>query len=178
MLRLAAISGVFTGSWKPSAGRHAPGSYSPRLATHVRPPHFLPPGRRVSVQLAQGPVYRGAVRRHLGWLAAARDRDREAANLLLNLDHVAVITQEPSGEEPGGHLEALPKETLPSRPRQSVQTRVSRAPGRAWKDDDLRTLADAFLDGGEDVDLAGRFNRSRGQIKELRQGFECARGIS
>ncbi len=51
-----------------------------------------------------------------------------------------------------------------------------KALGRAWLDEDLKTLADAYLDAVEDGDLALRFNRSRGQIKELRQAFECARG--
>jgi hypothetical protein len=37
-------------------------------------------------------------------------------------------------------------------------------------------IAYAYLDGIEDGDLAQRFSRSRGQIKELRQAFECARG--
>ena len=51
-----------------------------------------------------------------------------------------------------------------------------KALGRAWLDEDLKALADAYLDGAEDGDLAQRFNRSRGQVRELRQAFECARG--
>jgi hypothetical protein len=130
---------------------------------------FLPPGRRVTAQLAQGPVYRGAVRRVVdGWLLLETD----AGNMLINLDHVALIGQEPGEtEDPEEGLESLPKPTPAEKP-----IRASRAPGRAWKDEDLRALADGFLDGHEDGELAGRFNRTRGQLKELRQGFECARG--
>jgi hypothetical protein len=129
---------------------------------------LLPPGRRVSVQLAQGPVYRGAVRRSLdGWLLI----EAESGNVLLNLDHVAVISQEGSaaGDEAGA--DELLRPSPAERPHP-----VSRAPGRAWNDADLRQLADAFLDGQEDDALATRFNRTRAQLKQMRQGFECARG--
>ena len=133
--------------------------------------HFLPPGRRVAVQLAQGPVYRGEVRRTVdGWVLL----ETEDAQQLINLDHVAMITHEGAAtddDEVEEGLESLPKPTSADRP-----IRASRAPGRPWKDDDLRQLADAFLDGMQDVELAGRFNRTKGQVRELRQGFECARG--
>ena len=50
----------------------------------------------MAVQLAQGPVYRGAVRRTVeGWVLL----ETESGNLLLNLDHVAVITHEASSED-------------------------------------------------------------------------------
>jgi hypothetical protein len=135
--------------------------------------HFLPPGRRVTVQLAQGPVYRGEVRRTVdGWVLL----ETEEAQQLINLDHVVVITHEGGAadeddEEVAEGLETLPKPTSAERP-----TKVSRAPGRAWRDEDLRALAEAFLDGLQDVELAERFNRAKGQVRELRQGFECARG--
>lgn len=133
---------------------------------------FLPPGRRITAQMVQGPLYRGAVRRVVdGWVLLETD---EAQHMLLNLDHVAVITQEPSAEDEAdleGLDHDLPKPTAADRPRAT-----SRAPGRAWKEADLRQLADGYLDGHDDAVLAVRFNRSRAQIKELRQGFECARG--
>jgi len=52
----------------------------------------------------------------------------------------------------------------------------SSAPGRPWSDDELRMLADAFLDGAVDKDLAREFGRTPAIVKQLRQGFECARG--
>ena len=52
----------------------------------------------------------------------------------------------------------------------------SHSPGRAWQEGDLRLLADAFLDGVTDQELAKEFNRTRAAIKQMRQGFECARG--
>jgi hypothetical protein len=133
--------------------------------------HFLPPGRRVTVQLAQGPVYRGEVRRTVdGWVLL----ETSEAQQLINLDHVVTITHEGAvedDEELAEGLETLPKPTSAERP-----TRASRAPGRPWKDDDLKQLADAFLDGEQDAELATRFNRAKAQVRELRQGFECARG--
>jgi len=107
-----------------------------------------------------------------GWLLL----ETESGIMLINLTQVAVITQEPG--EPDEDTEAslegldeLPKPTSAERP-----LRASRAPARPWRDDDLKQLADAFLDGAQDQELATRFNRTRGQVKELRQGFECARG--
>jgi hypothetical protein len=134
---------------------------------------FLPPGRRVTAQLVQGPLYRGSVRRVVdGWLLL----ETESGLVLINLSQVAVISQEAgdTGDDVEASLEGLdelPKPTSAERP-----TRTSRAPARPWKDDDLKQLADAFLDGADDSELASRFNRTRGQVKELRQGFECARG--
>lgn len=129
---------------------------------------LLPVGRRITAQLAQGPLYRGAVRRVSdGWLLLEADQGQ----LLINLDHVAVITPEALGGDEPLVDEALPKPTSADRP-----VRASRAPGRPWNDTDLRELAEGFLDGHQDAELAPRFNRTKGQLKELRQGFECARG--
>ncbi|MBA2482100.1 MAG: hypothetical protein H0V44_15670 [Planctomycetes bacterium] len=132
---------------------------------------LLPPGRRVTVQLAQGPVYRGAVRRSLdGWLVIETD----AGHVLLNLDHIAVISQD--APAPGEDDQESDSDQLP-RPRSADHPRpVSRAPGRAWNDADLKQLADAFLDGQDDAALATRYNRTRAQLKQMRLGFECARG--
>jgi hypothetical protein len=84
------------------------------------------------------------------------------------------IAQERSGSDEDadeGLEEVLPRPTSADRPR-----RASRAPGRPWRDEDLRQLADGFLDGQDDQQLCGSYNRTRAQIKELRAGFECARG--
>lgn len=54
---------------------------------------------------------------------------------------------------------------------------VAGAPGRPWGDEELRLLADAFLDqAASDKDLAQEFARTPAIIKQLRQGFEAARG--
>jgi hypothetical protein len=53
---------------------------------------------------------------------------------------------------------------------------LPRAPGRAWTEEELRRLGEGFIEGTADHALATAFNRTRGQLKELRQGFECARG--
>lgn len=48
--------------------------------------------------------------------------------------------------------------------------------GRPWLDDDLKLLANAFMDNVEIPLLATEFNRTRAAIKQMRLGFECARG--
>jgi len=48
--------------------------------------------------------------------------------------------------------------------------------GRPWRDEELRLLANAYLDGVTDKELAQEFSRTPAIIKQLRQGFECARG--
>ena len=47
---------------------------------------------------------------------------------------------------------------------------------KAGREDDLRALADAFLDNISDTELAMRHHRTKSAIKEMHQGFECARG--
>jgi len=136
---------------------------------------FLPPGRRVTAQLVQGPLYRGAVRRVVdGWLLL----ETEAGNVLINLEQVAVISQEAGAEDDDeAALEGLDAEERLPKPRSAERpNRASKVPARPWKEEDLKQLSEAFLDGIDDAELATRFHRTRGQLKELRQGFECARG--
>jgi len=135
---------------------------------------FLPPGRRVTAQLVQGPLYRGSVRRVVdGWLLL----ETESGNVLINLEQVAVISQEQGDDDDEASLEGLDDEDKLPKPRSAERpARASKVPARPWKEDDLKHLSEAFLDGVDDAELATRFNRTRGQLKELRQGFECARG--
>lgn len=63
----------------------------------------------------------------------------------------------------------------PRAPRRERRARGG-SPGRPWADDELRRLADAFLDGETDKELARDFDRTPAVIKQLRQGFEIARG--
>ncbi len=130
---------------------------------------FLPPGRQIAMQLVQGPVVRGTVRRVVdGWVLL----ETLESQSLVNLDQVALITQEVGAAVDDDALaRGLPRPEPADAPR-----RVTKAPGRAWRDEDLRQLADGYLDGGDDADLAARFGRERSQISQLRRGFECARG--
>lgn len=124
---------------------------------------------RANVVLAQGEVFVGEVEwSGKGWLRLRTD----AGQRLINLAHVAVIGLVGSVLDDEDEIDsALPKPTSKDRP-----VKVSQAPGRPWPDDELKRLADAFLDGVEDNELAERHKRARPAIKQLRQGFECARG--
>jgi hypothetical protein len=121
-------------------------------------------GQQVVIRLASGALCQGLVEScDGGWM-----RLRTALGIsFVQLTHVAVISL-------GGDVvdEALPKPVSNDVPRKSG----SRAPGRPWAEDDLRQLADGFLDGSNDAELAERFHRTRGAIKEMHQGFEAARG--
>ncbi len=125
---------------------------------------------RANVVLAQGEIFVGEVEwSGKGWLRLRTD----AGQRLINLAHVAVISFDGSVLDQDGDAvdAALPKPSSKDRP-----VKVSQAPGRPWHDDELKRLADAFLDGHEDAELAERHKRARPAIKQLRQGFECARG--
>jgi hypothetical protein len=92
--------------------------------------------------------------------------------VLVNLTHACALVLD-TKEAPVPFVEiAKPKPSSKDNP-----IRVgAKALGRAWLDEDLKTLADAYLDGVEDGELSQRLNRARSQIRELRQAFECARG--
>jgi hypothetical protein len=92
---------------------------------------------------------------------------------LVNLNHVTLIDLNDGLRDPGPQVD----EGL-ARPRsKDIPLKVgSKAPGRPWNDDDLKQLSEGFLDGENDAQLAERFHRTRGQIRDLRQGFECNRG--
>ncbi len=157
----------------PSRGRTSPRRVrAAARMVHTAMPDlrpFLPPGRAIAIQLVQGPIVRGTVRRVVdGWVLV----ESLEGQSLVNLDQVALITQEGvSAVDEDAPAIGLPRPEPADAPR-----RVTKAPGRAWRDEDLRQLADAFLDGGDDAALAGRFGRERSSISQLRRGFECARG--
>ena len=134
-------------------------------------PPGLHPGMRASFILADGTVFDGELEwARKGWAKLRGD----AGTTLINAAHVAVIKPlSPLAVEEEDETDA----ELP-RPRSNDRATLAgpTAPGRAWADDDLRRLADAFLDNATDAELAERHHRTRGAIKEARQGFECARG--
>lgn len=130
----------------------------------------LMPGRSVTAHLSSGQVVRGTISgMRGGWLSLGGG---ESGAVLVNLNHAtAILLDAKSAPAPFVEI-AKPKPSSKDSPIRAG----GKALGRAWLDEDLKALADAYLDHIEDGDLAQRFNRSRGQIKELRQAFECARG--
>jgi hypothetical protein len=137
------------------------------------PLSHLIPGRSVTAHLNNGQVVRGTVTGlRGGWLSLAGGNPDGSGAVLVNLAHAGALVLD-SKAAPTAMIEvAKPKPQSKEAPVRAG----GKALGRAWLDEDLKALADAYLDGAEDGDLAQRFNRSRGQIKELRQAFECARG--
>lgn len=131
----------------------------------------LIPGRGVTAHLNNGQAVRGIVTgMRGGWLSLGGTEGGNA--VLINLVHANALVLD-TKPAPSAVID-IPK---PKPQSKDAPIRAGgKALGRAWLDEDLKTLADAYLDGAEDGDLAQRFNRSRGQIKELRQAFECARG--
>ncbi len=131
----------------------------------------LIPGRSLSAHLTNGQVVRGTITGlRGGWLSLGAPSGEGA--VLVNLAHASALILD-TKPAPVAFVEvAKPKPSSKDAPIRAG----GKALGRAWLDEDLKTLADAYLDAVEDGDLALRFNRSRGQIKELRQAFECARG--
>ena len=130
------------------------------------------PGRLVVIRLADGTPVPGRIMACAdGWLHL-RDLDGEQ---LINLAQVAGIQLQDGTAEHGQASQdpdALPKPRSKERP---VKVGGG-APGRPWTEPELRALADAFLDGAQDGELAERFHRTRSQVTELHRGFECARG--
>lgn len=90
-----------------------------------------------------------------GWLRLEHER----GEVVVNLAQVTVVA---------------PPGVLPA--RRERKRRAPGAPGRPWQDDDLRLLADAFLDGAVDRDLAREFDRTPAIVRQLREAFEAARG--
>jgi hypothetical protein len=132
----------------------------------------LIPGRSVTAHLTNGQVVRGLISGlRGGWISLIGTNDGDSP-VLINLAHASALVLDAKAA-PAPFVEVTkPKPTSKDAPIRAG----GKALGRAWLDEDLKTLADAYLDGAEDGELAQRFNRSRGQIKELRQAFECARG--
>lgn len=130
----------------------------------------LPPGLRpaqtVQCILADGTVFRGPVEAaRRGWIRLGTDQ----GPVLLNAAHIACIRGEGAA---AASLGLGPVEDDTPKPAK----RGTAAKTDDWDEDQLRTLADGFLDGHDDGELASRLGQSRGQIKTLRQAFECARG--
>ncbi len=127
------------------------------------------PGRHITAVLSSGQQCRGTVTNiGKGWITLGGGEQM----VLVQITHVAAINLD-SKPTPSPIVDiAMPKPTSKETPVRAG----SKALGRAWLDDDLKKLADAYLDGAQDAELAQRFSRAKGQIKELRQAFECARG--
>ncbi len=132
---------------------------------------LIPADRVIGLTLVDGVILAGRAQvLSGGWLRLIGNAD----DRLINLAHVVMIDLNRGrlDQGPSGVDEALP------RPR-SKDTPVkvgSKVPARPWTDGDLKALADAMLDGGQDAELAERFHRTRSQVRDLRQGFECNRG--
>ncbi len=104
-----------------------------------------------------------------GWLRL-RSRDCER---LVNLVHVVLIDASDGVSEESSPIDAA----LPRPKSKDTPIKLgSRAPGRAWTDPDLKALSEGFLDHVNDSDLAQRHHRTKGQIRDLKQAFECQRG--
>lgn len=129
----------------------------------------LAPGRGVAVHLNNGQICRGQVSGLRGpWLHLAAD----SGGVLVNLTQASAIVLD-AAAAPEAVIDApRPK----PRSKEDPIRAGSRALGRAWTDAELKALADAFLDGHHDGELAERFSRSRSQITDMHQAFECARG--
>ena len=116
-------------------------------------------GRRCSFLLANGTRLEGDLTDADGqWWRVVN----EQGEVLLNPALIAAVA--PDG--------ALPAAASKRRARSAG----GGSPGRPWADDELRQLADAFLDGEIDRDVAARFGRTPAIIRQMRQGFEVARG--
>jgi len=125
------------------------------------PGHFAP-GTTYEFELGDGRRLRALVSAAEGaWLTLAVDGRR----VDLHLAQVALAAED--------RLPPLTRDTQPARPTRKPSRR---SPGRPWSDEELRLLADAFLDGAVNKDLAREFGRTAAIIGHLRQGFECARG--
>ena len=132
-------------------------------------PPGLHPGMRATFVLADGTVFAGDIQwLKKGWVKLGGDQ----GTTLIQMTHVAVIKPLSALDEGHDVDDELPK----PRSKEGTEMMGPTAPGRAWRDDDLRALADAFLDNINDAELATRHHRSKSAIKEMHQGFECARG--
>lgn len=132
-------------------------------------PPGLHPGMRATFVLADGTVFTGEIQwSRKGWAKLGGDQ----GTTLIQLTQVAVIRPLSALVEESAIDDELPK----PRSKEGAELMGPTAPGRAWREEDLRAIADAFLDQATDAELATRHHRTKSAIKELRQGFECARG--
>ncbi len=126
------------------------------------PLSVLTPGRTVHLRL-DGEVVSGAVLATAnGWLRLS-GADGE---ILVNLAQVAWI-----------RAEGAPAADLPVPTAKDVVTRPgSRVPGRPWTVEAIRAVIDGFLNDRPDGELAEQQGRTRHQITQIHQAWECARG--
>jgi hypothetical protein len=139
----------------------------------MRPLEHLTLGRPIAASMANGEQCRGVIIEiGEGWLLLGGQGSNGDKSVLVNMQHICslVLDVKPA---PTAIIDA-PKPKPAS--KEAPQKTGLKALGRAWLDEDLQQLADAFLDGHDDVILSQRFSRAKNQIKELRQAFECARG--
>lgn len=117
-------------------------------------------GHRCVLLLVEGSRLEGELQAadSLWWRLAGDDGE-----ILVNPQHVAAVGT-------GG----LP--VAASGGGKAAKRARSGSPGRPWADDQLKALADGFLDGETDKDLAATFGRTPAIIRQLRQAFEAARG--
>ncbi|MFW5698780.1 MAG: hypothetical protein ACOCZK_00240 [Planctomycetota bacterium] len=125
------------------------------------------PGHTYTFVLSDGSRVQAEVRTRAGhWVEAVCD----GLVFQLNLDQVVCFA--------AGALPAClaGSDTRAGGSARRIRPKAGGSPGRRWEDDELRLLANAFLDGAIDRDLAREFGRTVAIIKQLRQAFECARG--
>lgn len=116
--------------------------------------------------LADGTIFSGTVdTARRGWIRLVT----ASGPLLVNLAHVACLKGEGASAASLG-LGPVDDAAAPA------SRRTARAPAGDWDEASLRSLADGFLDGHDDSELAARLGQSKAQIKTLRHAFECARG--
>ncbi len=130
----------------------------------------IPTDRLIALHLANGAILPGRVEVLAdGWVCL---RTSDSVQLV-NLAHVAAIDLNAGRSDPGPYVQ----DGLPKPRSKDVPFKVgSKVPARPWSDADLKALSEGFLDGVQDVELATKHHRTRGQIRDLRQGFECNRG--
>ena len=130
----------------------------------------IPTDRLIALHLANGVILPGRV--HVlrdGWVRLYTSERVQ----LVNLAHVLTIDLNVGQTDPG----PLVQEGLPKPRSKDVPFKVgSKVPARPWSDADLKALSEGFLDGLLDPELAEQHHRTRGQIRDLRQAFECNRG--
>jgi hypothetical protein len=130
-------------------------------------PPGLRPGQHLQCILADGTVFSGHVdNARKGWLRLTT----EQGPLLINVAHVALL-KPLDASAVGIGLGSSEPETTASRRSAGTTTAED-----DWDPESLRALADGFLDGHDDSELAARLGQRKGQVKTLRQAFECARG--
>ncbi len=132
----------------------------------------LPPERLIALHLADKTVLIGRSEPVEGVGEWVRLTSNDGVRLV-NLAHVTFIDLNEGKRDPGPQVD----DGIPRPRSKDVPVKVgSKAPGRPWTDEDLKQLSEGFLDGALDTVLADRFNRTRTQIRDLRQGFEANRG--